>query len=319
MARVKRSDAAKAAQQNQSVNAKTGSTGAPTPDGGSTPPRSTPTRTQETDAATDQTSAPESQPAPDPRETTIRTLQIGLTVVSLIAIGLVVALILVVSRGGSPSSPTSIPPTQATPTPTSSPTPVYFTQYVAVNPNVKPGAIVVEIHSDYQCPWCERAEEIYGQALSQLSQSGDIDLRIHIRTLIGDQVIKNDSSERAGRAALCADKVGSFWAYHSTIFANQPAEGVGYTDDQLRTDFAAQAGITGQNLTDFQTCYDTGATSSEITAMEQEGVQGGINSTPTFLVNGIQISFDLQQNNATALPISSDSLLSGLKQVTGQQ
>ncbi|MCL2483125.1 MAG: DsbA family protein [Propionibacteriaceae bacterium] len=315
MARVKRSEAAKAAQQKRPGTVKTDNTVAPAAKDSSTSPEPV-----ATDPATT-TTAPvdEPKPAADPRDTTIRTLQVGLTVVSLVAIGLVVALVLVLSKGGSPTSSSSVPPTQATSTPTSSATPVYFTQYVSVNPNVKPGAIVVEIHSDYQCPWCQRAEEIYGQALSQLSQSGDIDLRIHIRTLIGDQVIKNDSSERAGRAALCADKVGDFWAYHSTVFANQPAEGVGYTDDQLRTDFAAQAGITGQALTDFQTCYDTGATSAEITAMEQEGVQGGINATPTFLVNGIQVQFDLQQNGGTAQPISVDSLLSGLKQVTGQQ
>ena len=254
------------------------------------------------------------QPTPpsDPRDSTIRHLQVGLTLVSLVAVALVVAVILLASKGTSPIEPNS-PASSNTPTAA----PYFSTNYVAVNPNVKPGAMVIEIHDDYQCPWCERAEEIYGDALHELSQSGDIDLRIHIRTLVGDQIIHNDSSERAGIAALCADTVGHFWDYHATIFANQPQEGVGYTDDQLRTDFASQAGITGQDLATFQTCYDTKATSSLLSSMEQEGTAAGINGTPSFFVNGQQVSFDLQANSATVQPADAANLLKELQQAFG--
>ena len=253
----------------------------------------------------------------DARDTTIRHLQVGLTLVSLIAVGLIVAVILLLSRGTStgPGSPSSASSSAAS-APTSV-APYFSTNYVAVNPNVKQGAIVVEIHDDYQCPWCERAEQIYGDALSSLSQSGEIDLRIHIRTLVGDQIIHNDSSERAGIAALCANTVGHFWDYHATIFANQPEEGVGYTDDQLRTDFASQAGITGTDLTAFQTCYDTKATSDLLTAMEQEGTAAGINGTPSFFVNGQKVSFDLQANSSTVQPADAASLLAELQQNFG--
>jgi len=246
---------------------------------------------------------------PDPREKTIHVLQTVLTLVSAIALCLAATVVLLVARGPAASLVTG-----TTPSPTASAT--YFTKYIDVNPGaVKPGAIVVEIHSDYQCPWCARAEQIYGDALGQLSQSGDIDLRIHIRTIIGDQVIKNDSSERAGIAAVCANQVGHFWAYHTTVFANQPAEGVGYTDDQLRSVFAAQAGITGADLTTFQTCYDTRATADFVTQMEQEGAAAGVNGTPAFFVNGKQVSFDLQANSSTVQPITAAQMLSGLQQI----
>jgi len=252
---------------------------------------------------------------PDPRDAAIRHLQVGLTLVSLVAVGLIVAVILLLPRGTSagPASPSA----SSSPSVPASSAPYFSTNYVAVNPNVKQGAIVVEIHDDYQCPWCERAEQIYGDALSSLSKSGDIDLRIHIRTLVGDQIIHNDSSERAGIAALCANTVGHFWDYHAAIFANQPEEGVGYTDDQLRTDFASQAGITGSDLTNFQTCYDTKATSSQLTAMEQEGTAAGINGTPSFFVNGQKVSFDLQANSATVQPADAASLLAELQQNFG--
>jgi len=246
----------------------------------------------------------------DPRDIAIRTLQICLGVVGAIAICLAAALIILLVRVGTPSQPATTDPAATSTATETTPAPLYLQNYVAVNPDkVKSGAIVVEIHDDYQCPWCARAELVYGDALAELSQSGDVDLRIHIRTLVGDQIIRNDSSERSGRAALCADRVGAFWAYHSAIFANQPEEGVGYTDDQLRNVFAGQAGITGQGLTTFQTCYDTKATEQQIAAMEQEGASAGINSTPNFYVNGLKVNFNLQ----TTTPISAADLLTALK------
>jgi protein-disulfide isomerase len=214
----------------------------------------------------------------------------------------------------SPPTPieTSTPPATENP-----PDPLYLTNYVSANPQVKPGAIIVEIHDDYQCPWCQRAEQIYGAALRELSQAGEIDLRIHIRTLVGDQIINNDSSRRAAIAATCADTVGYFPAYHSTVFENQPQEGIGYTDDQLSKDFASQAGMTGQSLTAFQTCYKNSATAAFVQAMEDEGAAAGIRGTPTFYVNGIQMSFNLQGDSATPTPISAADMLAGLKEITG--
>ena len=247
-----------------------------------------------------------------PSNSITRTLVLALAVVSVVAVCLAIALVILLVRGNQTS--TQPPATTAT----TASTGIFGTKYVSINPNVKADAIVVEIHSDYQCPWCERAEAIYGDAMYELSQSGDIDLRIHIRTLVGDQIIRNDSSQRATMAALCADQVGQFWAYHSTIFLNQPEEGKGYTDQQLRNDFATQAGLTGRNLTNFQTCYDTKATLDATTAMEQDGTSMGINGTPTFLVNGVKVSFNMQTDSATVTKITTDDLLAGLKQIAGE-
>jgi protein-disulfide isomerase len=197
-------------------------------------------------------------------------------------------------------------------------TPIFLSDYIAVNPGqTQPGAIIVDVHDDYQCPWCARAEQIYGDALGELSQSGQIDLRIHLRTMVGDQIIHNDSSERAAIAAACANKVGYFWAYHTTIFANQPSEGVGYTDDQLKTTFAAAAGISGQNLTDFQSCYDSRATADQVTAMEQQASAAGVNGTPAFFVNGVQVNFDLQSSATTVQSMSEADRLTALQRVAG--
>ncbi|MDR2929430.1 MAG: DsbA family protein [Propionibacteriaceae bacterium] len=280
----------------------------------------TPPATKASLASADHTREPDNptppSPAADPRDTTIRALQVGLTVVSIIAIGLAIAVVLLALRS------TPAPTASGTPSTSASAKPLYLTKYVAVNPeSVKSDAIVVELHTDYQCPWCGRAELIYGNALAQLSQSGDVELRIHLRTLVGDQIIHNDSSQRSAMAATCADTVGAFWAYHSAIFAHQPEEGVGFTDAQLREDFASEAGITGTDLTKFQQCYDDKQTSGFVQEMEQEGSAAGINGTPTFYVNGVKVSFNLQSEaqNGAVSTISADSLLASLKSLsTGQ-
>ena len=93
--------------------------------------------------------------------------------------------------------------------------------------------------------------------------------------------------------------------FHSTVFANQPAtEGDGYTDAQL-TEFATKAGITGDALTTWTTCYndkvyDQWVTNS-FTTFGTEGVPG----TPTAYLNGTEVPAATLQNMTGAEAIAS--------------
>ncbi|MDR2895136.1 MAG: DsbA family protein [Propionibacteriaceae bacterium] len=146
--------------------------------------------------------------------------------------------------------------------------------------SVKPDAIVIDEHSDFQCPICQIVLSRYDDSLEELVDSGDIILHYHLRSFL-DYVSANDSSTLAATAATCADTVDHFTTYHDVVFDNQPEEGTGFTDQQLRVDFAAKAGITGQNLTDFQACYDQQQTTPFVQAMEE------LNSTST-TINGAE-------------------------------
>ena len=265
-------------------------------------------------------SSPMVAPARDPRDTTIRVL--ALLLAGVTAIGLCLAatvLVLVATPGEQPAAPVTTGPPVADPPPAPTPAtepeqpaPLFLSNYIAVNPEVKPDAIVIDIHTDYQCPWCAREEVIYGQALIELSQSGDIDLRLHVRSLIGE------TSGLAAMAAACSDEVGDFIAYHSFIFANQPPDHGNYTVAQLRDEFAVGSGMTGKTLTDFQTCFDTQATAGRVSAIEQEGLSADIKSTPAFFVDGIQVSFDLQPDASTPQSTDAATLLANLKRVSGR-
>jgi len=196
--------------------------------------------------------------------------------------------------------------------------------------NVSPDALVVDEHLDYQCPYCHLADSIFGPSFRALAERGDIILRVHIRSFL-DVSLKNDSSTRAAMAATCADEVGDFISYHEAIFTNQPEkEGTGYTDQQLRVDFPAQAGITGPDLTTFQTCYDSKQTLGYVQEMEKVNAtsrtingadQDPAGGTPAFYVNGTplllsqMIGVDSSNNWYPKIDISPDGFLAYLKTI----
>jgi protein-disulfide isomerase len=159
-----------------------------------------------------------------------------------------------------------------------------------------PGVPVVELFYDYQCPVCKQLETLHGATLAELAKSGKIDLRYRPLIFL-DSMLSNDSSQRATIAATCADLSGHFAAYHDTIFANQPAEGVGYTRDQLRTTFAQTAGITGTDLTTFQACYDQQQTRDFVKAADALNVP---QSTPRMTVNGKDFDFRISADQLAA-------------------
>jgi protein-disulfide isomerase len=175
---------------------------------------------------------------------------------------------------------------------------------IVADPGAPASALVVDVDVDYQCPVCKAYENFFGPTFEQLEASGDIQVRYHILSFL-DNNQQNDASLRAGMAAACADTVGKFQAYHFVVFANQPTEGVGYTDEQLRSDFAGQAGITGDDLTKFQTCHDTWPMASVAQNMNTINLKAGITGTPTFQVNGKTLNLNALQTIAQSTPSGS--------------
>jgi protein-disulfide isomerase len=52
--------------------------------------------------------------------------------------------------------------------------------------------------------------------------------------------------------------------------------------------------------------------------MEQEGRDAGIGATPTFFLDGVKTTFDLQPDSPTVQSIPAANLLAELKRVTGR-
>ncbi len=194
------------------------------------------------------------------------------------------------------------------------------TYAMALSPGkAQEGAPLLELWSDYQCPGCAAYDKVFGAILASLAESGQIRYEVHTLTFL-DTNLRNTSSFDASRAASCADTVGAYPAYHDTIYVNQPVrEGDGFTEEQLRSSFAANANITGEALTQFQACYDTKATSGWAKAMSEQPMAKFIQATPTYLVNGKKLELStvnpteadvlaaIQQTAASSAPVVSAS------------
>ncbi|MCL2653459.1 MAG: DsbA family protein [Propionibacteriaceae bacterium] len=165
---------------------------------------------------------------------------------------------------------------------------------------VKSTAVRVDIHFDYQCPWCKLVEDTYAKPLEALANSGDIVLNLHNRTFL-DGNIPNQNSTRAAVAAACVDYVDNtkFYAYNNTVFINQPAnEGDGFTDQQLTVDFPASIGLSGDAYDKFMTCYSGRQTQDWVNNVEQNNV--GIvsnNSAPPAFLYGTDMKIYQDQND----------------------
>lgn len=166
------------------------------------------------------------------------------------------------------------------------------------------------VYEDYQCPICQTYESYFGKTFKSLAADGRIQVEYRTRTFLDQNLAKlneskgvAESSKRAAIAAACADEVGRFQEYHDTVYEHAPSqEGDGYTMEQLRSDFASEAGISGGDLTTFQGCVDQNQTLTFVEGVEQAGKDAEVNQTPTFKVNGKEVSFkDADPNDAESV------------------
>jgi protein-disulfide isomerase len=128
--------------------------------------------------------------------------------------------------------------------------------------------------SDFQCPYCQRANPTVKQVLQTY---GD---RIHF--VYRHFPLGNHPNARpAAEAAQCAAEQGKFWEYHDHLFANQSRLG----DADLKQS-AAELGLDSAK---FNACVDTHKYKTQVEADMKAGEEAGVNGTPAFFVNGRMI------------------------------
>ena len=149
------------------------------------------------------------------------------------------------------------------------------------------GAVTVDIYEDFQCPYCAEFERLNGSAVKSLAREGRVVVVVHMMTFL-DENFGNDSSRRAANAAFGASDAGHFADFHSTVFAHQPGEGAGYTDDDLLR-FGQQAGIAGTALDTFRAVVSDATYADYVAATEESAENHGVQGTPGFFVNGRQV------------------------------
>ncbi len=153
------------------------------------------------------------------------------------------------------------------------------------NPNAK---VKILVYEDFQCPSCEKyTTEVEPQILqSTYITDGQVYYEFMNYPFIDTNSITKESHQ-AANAAMCALEQGRFWDYHDILFANQAAENSGAFSDKRLQAFAQSLGL---DMTKFNKCFSADTYSSQIEADYQSGVAAGVNSTPSVLLNGKDIT-----------------------------
>ena len=133
---------------------------------------------------------------------------------------------------------------------------------------------VVEF-TDYQCPYCHRAQGVVDQLLQRYSG--------RIRFLHMDFPLDgHPGAVPAARAARCAGEQGKFWEYHRGLMT---APGTLDAADLERRAAALQL-----DRAAFGACVASGRHDEAIQASLRQGDELGVTGTPAYFVNGRMIS-----------------------------
>jgi protein-disulfide isomerase len=135
--------------------------------------------------------------------------------------------------------------------------------------------ITIVEFSDFECPYCVRAEESIKKVLAAYPGK--------VRLVYRDYPLPNHTrAPKASEAALCAGDQGKYWEMHEKLFANSRALEVG----QLKQ-YAKDLGLTADK---FDKCLDSGDKAKLVEASKKAGEEAGVSGTPAFFINGRPLS-----------------------------
>ncbi len=124
--------------------------------------------------------------------------------------------------------------------------------------------------SDFQCPFCRESVSVIKEVLETYKQ----DVRLVFKHL------PLDIHERAfdsARAAFCAGEQDLFWPYHDFLFSSKELS------PEALDRIASNVGL---SMPKFKACLSSNVSREAVLREVQEAKRLGINSTPTFIING---------------------------------
>jgi protein-disulfide isomerase len=129
-------------------------------------------------------------------------------------------------------------------------------------------------YTDFQCPYCARGAETLQRVREMYPQK--------VRVVFKNLPLKmHAQAEPAARAAIAAHRQGKFWEYHDLLFrkASQLKEGI----------YAELAADLDLNVEQFREDMASEEVAALVRADQDQAGKLGLNGTPRFLVNGVQI------------------------------
>jgi predicted DsbA family dithiol-disulfide isomerase len=125
--------------------------------------------------------------------------------------------------------------------------------------------------SDYQCPYCHQAQKAVEEVMKKYEG--------RVRFVHGEYPLpQHPRAFAASQASRCAGEQSRFWEYHQNLL-NQPGD---YEEPEL----LARGKAIGLDTARFAACLASNRFDAEIDAGRRIGTEAGVNSTPTFFING---------------------------------
>ncbi len=136
----------------------------------------------------------------------------------------------------------------------------------------KDGMITIIEFSDYQCPFCARAEPIIAEALDAYpTQARFVYKHFPLESI-------HPHARGASEAAVAAQKQGKFWEMHELLFENQRA-----LQPEKLAEYAAKLGL---DVDQFKADMSSEEVKKAVRDDMQLASTVGVRGTPTIFVNG---------------------------------
>lgn len=138
--------------------------------------------------------------------------------------------------------------------------------------------ITVVEYSDFQCPFCKRGKDMLPEILKEYDGKVSISFKQY-------PLPNHNWAMKASIASLCVYEQGNdmFWAFHDEIFDNQKKITLENADET----FEAYAKKLGVDTKTYDACIASDETVAKVKADMAEAQAIGVNSTPTFVINGM--------------------------------
>jgi protein-disulfide isomerase len=144
-------------------------------------------------------------------------------------------------------------------------------------------------YGDYQCPFC--GTEFYAQTEPLIIQNYVNTGKV--KFVFRDFPFLGPESTAAANAAQCANDQGKLWAYHDALYSAKVADdakGGSENDGFFSTAELLKLGQqVGLNMTTFTSCVQNNSDANMVAQEKTDATAQGVNSTPTFYINGTQI------------------------------
>lgn len=131
--------------------------------------------------------------------------------------------------------------------------------------------------SDFQCPYCKQFHDnTLGKVFDTYVKTGKARFAyLHL------PLPQHVNARPAARASLCASAQGKFWQYTDSVFAHQTTLEATANPAPLLSRIAQQLNL---DIPSFDSCIRSPAIEQMVQIDEQQSMQAGVQSTPSFIV-----------------------------------